>query len=145
MALICTLSVVCYNVWFAQYNVLSVAHSDMCHAHYFLHGSSNCRGLSAFTCSPMHQRAYKNGSLIGQRISLVYATLHTTYGAGACSLLSLWGSILYAVPTLHQCQAVSNFGLVPSPITFTPRAEPFLTHALSDPFHLGNHWRSYPA
>jgi hypothetical protein len=49
----------------------------------------------------MHQRAYKNGSLIGQRISLVYATLHTTYGAGVSSVLSLWGSILYAVPTDH--------------------------------------------
>ena len=52
-------------------------------------------------CSPMHQRAYKNGSLIGQWISLVYATLHTTYGAGVSSVLSLWGSILYAVPTDH--------------------------------------------
>ena len=49
----------------------------------------------------MHQRTYKNGSLIGQRISLVYATLHTTYGVGACSVLSLWGSILYAVQTDH--------------------------------------------
>jgi hypothetical protein len=64
----------------------------------------------------MHQIAYKNGSLIGQRISLVYATLHTTYGAGACSVLSLWGSILYAVPTDH----LTHYILVTTPSLLPP-------------------------
>ena len=51
---------------------------------------------SVFSHQPLHQGRNKNGCLIGERILLVCATLHTTTGAGAwlCCLASNRGSTL---------------------------------------------------